>query len=82
MSEYGNDKGMGVDCEAMEAEEEAKGRGVFVKGKLTCRAPGAEASRGRKWPNPKPAQVHNLTSVLLHSSNISFMLLPFRFPLA
>jgi len=43
MSGYGNDKGMGVDCEAMEAEEGAKRRGVLVKGTLTCRAGGAEA---------------------------------------
>jgi len=27
----------------MEAEEEAKGRGMLVKGTLTCRAAGAEA---------------------------------------
>ena len=35
MSGYGNDKGMGVDCEAMEAEGEAKGRCVLAKGTLT-----------------------------------------------
>jgi len=43
MSEYGHDKGMGVDCKAMEAEEEAKGRGMLEMGTLTCRAAGAEA---------------------------------------
>ena len=47
MLEYGNDKGMGVDCEAMEAEEEAKGRGVLVKGTLTWRRGRHVVERGR-----------------------------------
>ena len=37
MSGYVNDKGMGIDCKAMEAGEEAKGQGVLVKGMLMCR---------------------------------------------
>jgi len=34
---YVNDKGMGINCKAMEAGEEAKGRGMLVKGTLMCR---------------------------------------------
>jgi len=33
---YGNDKGMGINCKVMEAGEEVKGQGVFVKRMLTC----------------------------------------------
>jgi len=41
----------------MEAEEGAKGRGVLVKGTLTCRAAGAEAVT---WSKMAPARVHTL----------------------
>lgn len=43
MSEYGKDKGMSVDCKAMEAEGEARGRGVCAEVTLTCSLAGAEA---------------------------------------
>jgi len=46
---------VGIDCKAMVAEGVAKGQGVLVKRvEPQVRKP----SRGRKWPNPSPAQVH------------------------
>ena len=51
---YGNDRGMGIDCEAMEAEEGVKGRGVLVKGTLMCRAAGAEAVTWSKMGRIRP----------------------------
>jgi len=61
MSEYGHDKGMGVDCKAMEAEEEAKGRGTLVKGTLTCRAAGAEAVTWSKMAESEASASPHLT---------------------
>ena len=53
MSGYKNDKGMGIDCGAMKVEEEMKGRGVLVKGTLTCRATGTEAITWSKMAESK-----------------------------
>ena len=58
MSRYGNDKGVGVDCEAMVAEGGAKGRGVLVKG---CRAAGAEAVTWSKMAQSEPSASPHLT---------------------
>ena len=43
MSENGRDKGMCVDCEAMEAESEARGRGVCARAFVDVSSGGAEA---------------------------------------
>ena len=43
MSEYGNVKGVDVDCKAMEAEGAMKGQGMCAMVLSTCRVVGAGA---------------------------------------
>jgi len=52
---------MNVDCEAMKAEGGAKGRGVLVKGILTCRVADAEAVTWLEMAESEPSASPNLT---------------------
>ena len=66
MSGIGRDKGMCIDCEAMEAESEARGRGVCAMVLSTCQVVGAEAITWSETAESKAKASLHLTAGLCH----------------
>ena len=75
MSEYGKGKGqqgVNVDCEAMKAEGGSKGRGVLVKGILTCRVADAEAVTWSEMAESEASASPHLAVAVLESYNLTY----------